>query len=404
MIHMRPYNDFELNNIQFLVNKQINFTTIQITETGLKKSILDATAPVRSYFLESNLHDYSQQKLGTDNKVFIPTHILTDCSIFTTQTSLYRPETKKGDPRLWVYGLTSYVKSDDIFAIIIYEKTFYVININQINIKKAYESQIISPLKDFIETLTKEKMSIAQELLALIKKNFTNWNKAEILADTGIGRTIESMSGISMNSSPKPDYKGIELKSSRMSSNVRPNLFSQVPDWSISKFKNAKQIVEKYGYTKGIYPKKTYQNTLSAIKSNSQNLGLYVDNENDHLEIIEMEDNSINKKDDIAMYLLSYLHKRLLEKHHETFWIGVENKYENGNEYFRVGKIDHTKNPILGQFDNLLEQGIITLDLALERPGHQEKGKSNGDSFLFKITKKGRTLLFPETEVYVINQ
>lgn len=95
MIHMRPYNDFELNNIQFLVNKQINFTTIQITETGLKKSILDATAPVRSYFLESNLHDYSQQKLGTDNRVFIPTHILTDCSIFKTQTSLYRPETKK---------------------------------------------------------------------------------------------------------------------------------------------------------------------------------------------------------------------------------------------------------------------------------------------------------------------
>lgn len=49
MIHMRPYNSFETKNVKFLVDKQIEFATIQITETGLKKSILDATAPVRAY-------------------------------------------------------------------------------------------------------------------------------------------------------------------------------------------------------------------------------------------------------------------------------------------------------------------------------------------------------------------
>ena len=43
---MRPYNAFETENVKFLVDKQIEFATIQITETGLKKSILDATAPV----------------------------------------------------------------------------------------------------------------------------------------------------------------------------------------------------------------------------------------------------------------------------------------------------------------------------------------------------------------------
>lgn len=36
---MRPYNAFETKNIKFLVDKQVEFTTIQITETGLKKSI-----------------------------------------------------------------------------------------------------------------------------------------------------------------------------------------------------------------------------------------------------------------------------------------------------------------------------------------------------------------------------
>ena len=49
---MRPYNSFETKNVKFLVDQQIEFATIQITETGLKKSILDATAPVRAYFEE----------------------------------------------------------------------------------------------------------------------------------------------------------------------------------------------------------------------------------------------------------------------------------------------------------------------------------------------------------------
>ena len=52
MIHMREFNSLELKNARFLVNKQVAYATIQITATGLKKSILDATVPVRAYFVE----------------------------------------------------------------------------------------------------------------------------------------------------------------------------------------------------------------------------------------------------------------------------------------------------------------------------------------------------------------
>lgn len=45
MVHMRPYNAHETENVKFLVGKQVSFTTIQVTETGFKKSILDATPP-----------------------------------------------------------------------------------------------------------------------------------------------------------------------------------------------------------------------------------------------------------------------------------------------------------------------------------------------------------------------
>lgn len=56
----------------------------------------------------------------------------------------------------------------------------------------------------------------------------------------------------------------------------------------------------------------------------------------------------------------------------------------------------HTKNPNVGQFDVLLEQNIITVDLLLCRPsGH-------GDTYSFKIKKKGMPLLFPESVVYKI--
>ena len=58
MIHMRDYNAFEARNVKFLVNKQISYATIQITQTGINKSTLDATAPVRAFFVEKNIHDF----------------------------------------------------------------------------------------------------------------------------------------------------------------------------------------------------------------------------------------------------------------------------------------------------------------------------------------------------------
>ena len=37
MIHMRPFNEFEENNLTFLAQKSIEFTLVQITTTGYKK-------------------------------------------------------------------------------------------------------------------------------------------------------------------------------------------------------------------------------------------------------------------------------------------------------------------------------------------------------------------------------
>jgi len=68
MVHMRPFNAFEQQNLKFLVNHNIKFTQVEVTPTGLSKSILDSTVPMRTYFLEAGLHDYSEQPQGQEAK------------------------------------------------------------------------------------------------------------------------------------------------------------------------------------------------------------------------------------------------------------------------------------------------------------------------------------------------
>ena len=407
MIHMRPFTPFEKRNMEYLVNKNIKFTQVQITKTGLKKSIMDATVPMRTYFRENNVHDYALQDKGQDNKVIIHTHILTENKDIVTQTSLYRPETKDGDPRIWIYGLKETTEADDIHAIIaINPKELYVINLTKVDIIKSCESSIVNPIQDLIRLLSDYADRASEELLARLMEYQGVWIDTNLNADTAIGRQVETLLGIDMNDSPLPDYKGIELKSFRSKRpNIKKNLFCKVPDWDISRLKSGAEIVEKYGYLSGGI--KSYRNTLSCKAPNSQNLRLNMNYTADLLEIEEdkiVEPDSFRKIADVAVWRLQTLHKCLLLKHHETFWIEVDTRIgELGKEQFRFNKIEHTRNPIVSQFDILLEQSMITVDLLLGRPkvdfitGAKKKG---GDAVSFKIKKNAAGLLFPNSVTY----
>lgn len=398
---MRQYNDFEAKNTKFLVDKQIRFATMQMTETGLKKGILDATAPVRAYLKEHGIHDYELQPQGELGKKLVDTYLLTDSSKYLTKTSLYRPITKKGDPRMWVNKVrgVDFLHADDIFAIIAYKELLYIVNLTATDISKAFNSRIVTPLQELIRQLSALECSVRDELLGLIKDRMTDWTPTERFADTGVGRTIETLLGVPMNPDTAPDYKGIELKSHREKSVVRNTLFTQSPDWNISRLKSSKEIVNEYGYIPDGYDHKTLHVTLSANKPNQQGLGLLVSQQIGLLEADEFSlqpteaDGKYKKLKDVAVWRLMKLHERLLNKHKETFWIDAETKFENGKEYFRCTEILHTKNPIPAQFDVLLEQGNITVDFLLCR-------KSGGDTFSFKIKSKVRGLLFPESEIY----
>lgn len=404
---MRPFTPFEKMNMEFLVNHNIKFTQVQITATGLKKSILDATTPMRTYFKENGVHDYEYQQQGPEHKVKITTHILSRFKDTLTHTSMYRPVTKDGDPRLWISGLNKFTEADDIHAIIAANPhELFVINITRVNIENQCTTSIANPIQDLIHDLSSYADLVSEELLGRLMDFQNIWLDTKLNADTAIGREVETLLGIEMNASREPDYKGIELKSFRSQRpSIKKNLFCKVPDWDISKLKSGAEIVEKYGYmSDGV---KSYRNTLYCSKPNSQNLRLNMNYPDNLLEIEEdrrIADDVFKKISDVAVWRLQTLHQCLLTKHHETFWIEVNTRLgENGQEQFMFNKIEHTRNPIVSQFDILLEQSMVTVDLLLGRPkvdartGNPKKG---GDAVSFKIKKSAAGLLFPNSVIY----
>ena len=115
-------------NKTFLVKKGIEHSVFIPTETGLKKSILDATQEVRTHFALLSFHDYAVQEQGRTSKVIKESYLITELEQIPTVMSLYRPMTKKGDPRMWFRGLANFAQAGDRVAIVIFSGQAYLFN------------------------------------------------------------------------------------------------------------------------------------------------------------------------------------------------------------------------------------------------------------------------------------
>jgi len=389
---MRVLTDLEQSKIKILTKNQVSLSLIEPTETGLKKSIMDATGSVRSFLKENNIHDYDIQGQGPENKVQIDAIIYQDFQVIQSIASLYRPKTKKGDPRIWFSGLTKIANPNDLIAMIFYSGSFHIFNLTQLNVEALLNSNLINPLKELISEISGKANEVAFELLAMLRKVASSGPiPSMVAADTSVGRTLETALGIDINSSKQPDYKGIELKSFRSSRTNRKNLFAQVPELSLSKFKSSAEILDAFGYHRE-EDFKLYC-TVSAITRNSQGLALRLDS--DIKQLVENSDKP--EIGDFVVWTLNTLHNRLLEKHKETFWVEATSTYIDGLEHFQYSIVEHTKKPITSQFDILVDQGIITLDHLIKR---NSNGKVVEKGPIFKIKPKGLDLLFPPSEKY----
>jgi len=393
---MRQLSNIERERLGIFIEKGIETALIQPTYTGLKKSILDATSPVRRFLETYQIHNYDIQRQGPENKVLIPVNFIDERGIHQSNASLYRPHSKNGDPRIWFSGMPDFVNADDIISLFIIEGTIYIINITRTPVESLLYNEKNNILIELIGSSHEAISEIARELLEKLKIIAKSGPHRTINnSDTGVGETLENLLGIPKNSSKTPDYKGIELKTHRSSRTAnRVNLFAQVANWSLSKFKSSREILENFGYYRD-NTLKLYCEVSTRVR-NSQGLKFLLDMKNDLL--IENSNNS--NIGDFAVWELKKLHNRLETKHKETFWIKSANSFHEGIEYFDYKSINHTRRPIASQFDLLIGQGDITMD-------HLIKIKSNNQVSekgpLFKIKKNNINLLFPSTIEYNLN-
>jgi hypothetical protein len=406
-MNQRPLNPKEQTNLEKVRSAVGDFALLFITATGLQKSILDATLPLRTLLKEKGVHDFNSQLQGPDNKVVLPVRFVSDSKLVDTRCSLYRPLTKQGDPRLWPYGLVDHCSPDDVFAIFCYENKIHFINLTVSSLDLDFSYYPYSDSKTDIEPrilvlAETPRQNSAISLLAEIEKCFSSTAK-NLLAklrkiadagplesvcrgDTSVGRSIETALGISINSNKNPDYQGIEIKSHR---STKPRtglitLFAKTPDWSRSQVKNSKDYLAIAGYEKnGI--RRLYC-SVYASKQNSQRLQLNLNQTVNDLEEIHYG----SAKQVIAVWAVETLHNEFRNKHNETFWISAETELIRGREYFRLQSIIHTTKPLVTQFDSLIVQGQICLDHTIK----EKAGRVVDKGYLFRIRNARMPELF----------
>lgn len=392
---MRELSFEEQTRLKTLTENSVSFTLIEPTKTGLGKGILDATGSVRAYLKRTNAHNYDLQGTGAkENGIKIESIIYLETKTKKTTASLYRPNAKGkgGDPRIWFYGLHNFVNPNDIIALVYFDNKIQLINITQIDISTLFGSSVSSSIKELIIEVRNSENHISNELLARLKTIAQNgFVKSLVNHDTGVGRTLEKLLGIEMNSSKSPDYKGIELKSFRGLKTNRKGLFGKTPNWELSKFKSRVEILDNFGYwEKGIF---RLYNTIRATGRNAQGLKLDIKYDNDWL----VENSDKVDVGDFLVWELDVLRKALLKKHKETFWVTTESKIDDGNEYFLYKLVEHTKNPMVDQFELLIEMGAITLDYPIKR---EVSGKVVDKGCNFKLKSNCLNLLFPASSKY----
>lgn len=371
--------------ISIFQNLNLDCCFIVPTEIGMEKSILDATFKVREFLKEKNYHNFDSQHQGSDNKLIKECSFIGSSEAIKSKVSLYRPNTKEGDPRIWFYSLNSYARAFNLLAIFIVDNEMYLLNCSESNLLNNLVNHHV--IKSFLENT---KDDVFNELLEkMVQIHDMGFIKSVGIGDKAIGETLESALGIKPNASKSPDYKGIELKASRSLKN-RSNLFSKTPNWKLSRLKGTKDILTE----RGIYSEKDRRialyNTLQANTPNSHNMLLRIDEENDFLL-----QNYISESQEIndVLWLIKDLKNSLLRKHPKSFWVKADIDIRNDWQYFKYNKITYTHSPNPNFFIPLIEAKIITVDYLMH---FKENGTARDHGYLFKILPENLKKLFPK--------
>ena len=394
--------------LRYFTRKGIEVSLLVPTETGMGKGIMDATTNVREFLKKSLIHDFEVQPQGEGHKKIVATKFVTRDGIFETKTSMYRPVTKQGDPRVWIYGLKQFATAGNVLVLIaLGADELLVVNASsaglvpgvapplseRVRIGDAADIDLDRILAPF---LVRED-SVADELLGMLRGIAGVWHagKSGEKRDTEVGRLLEELLGIKANSSRAPDYKGIEIKASRKRAATRQTLFAKVPNWSISPLKSSAELLDRFGYQRSPRYQKQLRCTVSAKGPNSQGLYLSVVEGPERL----LEASNRPELPNVVYWQMDELKEALRNKHPETFWVAAATRRRHTHEDFKYEHVLHTKKPMAGSLPVLLEAGVVTVDHLLTR---NLVGAVKEQGPLFKIGRRDMELLFPPGELHAL--
>ncbi len=387
---MRNLTVDEQQKLMVLTENTVPFALIEPTRTGLEKNIIDAIRTLRQLFLEKGFHDYSSQGQGQKSKVYKKGFFICGKKLKETLVSLYRPQTKGGDPRIWFTDLKKYVKPNELLVIFVVGNHLYILNCSDKNNSVLFKGNNLKLLLDRDRDENPIMEELLEKLVEIYKMGFVKrWGSA---GPKAVGWTVEHLLGLEPNSSKKPDYKGIELKSHRKSSKTRYTLFSRVPKWALSRLKSSKQLLYERGRIDSSNRLALY-NTLTTQKTNSH--GLRLDLGNSGKSLHQYYTNTSLKEFDVR-WVMSELQERLEEKHPETFWIQVDNKLQGSDEFFHYKSAAYSSKPNSNFFKLMLKEGLIEVDYTLSprNSGQYDHG------YLFKIWPQNLDVLFREVKYF----
>jgi hypothetical protein len=370
-----------------------DFALIRMTKTMLEKSIIDASLQIRNILEEANIVSYSEVEKG--EKIMASAYILSDDGWKEEKCSYYRPETKDGDPRFWVYNLKKYLTVDTLLMFIVKERTLVAIPL--ITYANFYKHGTELFKKDEIDATV---LSLVDKMKVLNKKVWIPSTNVGKPADKDVGVTLETTLNLPINSFKTPDFLGeIELKCKRTKSKTRNNLFAQVPNWQLSSLDSASKFLLKYGIPSKNHPGyKTLYVTVKSDPPNPQGFYFEIDLKKGFLLQKCLKPNG--NIEHMCTWELSKMKERLYEKHPKTLWIEAEEKVINGLVHFKYHKARLTQKPIFGSFLNLIESSEISMDWTHRVLPNETKYNDHG--FLFKIPSKSRPKLFNHSDEIVI--
>lgn len=368
------------------------FALIRMTETMMKKSIIDASYEIREILKLYGIIDYKNIEKG--QKEIRDAVVLLEDGELIKKVSYYRPETKNGDPRFWIYRLKSYIREGKLLYLTVLDNKLLAILLNG----KSQDFEAIIKRK-FMLSLDEKDENVFTELISKIKdiKN-SGW----ILSvsphkrnSKDMGETFEKVLGIAPNNLITPDYKGkIEIKTKDSKVNTKDTLFNCVPNWGKSKIKSFGEIALKYGYPTRKpekYPEFIDLYVTVSNKPNNQGLVLEVNEEDEVLEQFYKNEIMI---EEICKWDFQLLRTKLLEKHPKTAWIIGESTEINGEIHFRYTALQISKEPIFTEFLMLIENGRIVYDWRGRVRSDGTKPKDKGHAF--RIEPRYKKELFGE--------